>query len=107
MLELSNYDAVVGARYHGVALGVQSEVPGILIAIDSRTYELGKATGIPTVKPVDLLSVTKNTLKRIWEEFDPFLYDSRRVTLAQEFLNFLKKNGLEPTDHLKRIAESN
>lgn len=107
MLELSNYDAVVGARYHGVALGVQSEVPGILIAIDSRTYELGKATGIPTVKPVDLLSVTKNTLKKIWEEFDPFLYDTRRVTLAQEFLDFLKKNGLEPTDHLKRIAESN
>ena len=107
MYELSNFDAVVGARYHGVALGLQAGIPGVLIAIDSRTYELGLATGVPTIKSIEIDSITRRYLKTRWEEFDPIAYDTSRVALAQRFHRFLKDNLLEPTDHLKKLADPN
>jgi hypothetical protein len=107
MYELSNFDAVVGARYHGVALGLQAGIPGVLIAIDSRTYELGLATGVPTIKSIEIDSITRRYLKTKWEEFDPIAYDSSRVALAQRFHRFLTDNLLEPTDHLKKLADPN
>jgi len=106
MYELSNFDVVVGARYHGVALGLQAGVPGVLIAIDSRTYELGLTTGIPMVKPSEITSVTRRNLRSLWENFDPVAFDTARIDLAQKFHNFLTTNLLEPTDHLKRLTDS-
>jgi hypothetical protein len=107
MYELSNFDIVVGARYHGVALGMQAGIPGVLIAIDSRTFELGLTTGIPTVKPSEIDSMTRRILKTMWGKFDAVAYDSNRIAMAQRFHEFLIANSLQPTDHLKRLVDSN
>lgn len=107
MLELSHFDVVVGARYHGVALGMQAGVPGIVIDIDGRTHELGISTRIPMFKPRDATDISRSYLKKIWDEFDPVMYDLNRIDLARRFLKFLTDNLLEPTDHLKKLADSN
>jgi hypothetical protein len=40
------YDLVVGTRYHGVAIGIQAEIMGTILSIDSRTEELAQTSGI-------------------------------------------------------------
>lgn len=105
MLELSRYDVVVGARYHGVALGIQAGVPGMIFEIDSRTSELGESSGIPTVLPSDYDYLNRRTLESIWSKFDPDKFDDNRIMQARRFFSFLINNGLEPSDHLKSLVD--
>lgn len=106
MLELSRYDVVAGARYHGVALGLQSEIPGVLFGFDTRTQELGTTSGIPVALPEDFDYLSHRTLEHIWSRFDSNQYDKNRIEMAQKFTSFLVSNGLQPSTHLMKLADS-
>lgn len=106
MLELSRYDVVAGARYHGVALGLQSETPGVIFGFDTRTQELGATSGIPVASPLDFDFLSPRALEKIWSGFDPQQFDQNRIEMAQKFISFLLGNGLRPSRHLEIIADS-
>lgn len=103
MLELSNYDVVAGARFHGVALGVQAGIPGIVFGFDSRTLELAQTACIPVVEPQECSYISRRALEDFWKRFDPVDFDKNRITKAREFYNFCIGNGLTPSDHFKQL----
>lgn len=104
MLELSRYDVVAGARFHGVALGLQAGVPGVLFAIDSRTAELGESSGYPTIDPISVSGIDRRLLEKTWAEFDSEAFDRNRIQKARSFYTFVVNNQLDPTDHLKALV---
>lgn len=101
---LRHFDLVVGPRYHGVAIGVQSEVPSCAITMDARTEELCSQTGVKFIKmssiskdmkPEDLIELSQ------WTRSDAEKLDAIRVQAAGVFVEFLEDNGLVPSSHLK------
>lgn len=99
---LSHYNFVLGPRYHGVALGIQAGIPGTVVAIDSRTLELSKETGI---KVVDISEFKEGEAHNVvdrckWTEGDALRFDAHREEKAGIMLGFLESNNLEPSDHL-------
>jgi hypothetical protein len=101
-----HFSMVIGPRYHGVALPVQTGVPGKVIAIDSRTEELSSTTGIPFVRYKDVESHTAEELIQIcrWEQQDADFYDEQRSKNAQGYMPFLEANGLAFNDYLNQLV---
>lgn len=103
---LRKFDLVIGPRYHGVALGLQSGVPGCVFTIDSRTRELCEETAIKSI-PIDKLKSASAqelvTLSR-WTQQDAELFDANRELKVKTYQSFLRSNDIEPSDHLMKLA---
>jgi len=91
---LRRFDFVVGARIHGVMLGIQAGIPGLCIAHDSRTMELCQKSKIPYVLADevkdgmvldDLISLSN---------FDGKAFDENRRELSAQYVTFFKNNNL-------------
>lgn len=101
--ELSHFDFVIGARIHGVMLGLQAGVPSVCIAFDSRTRELCEVMHIPYVTPDKIADgVTINDLERLFT-FDPVDFDKNRKMLAKRYIDFLTGNRLKIQDWLNNF----
>ena len=106
MATLKRSDLTIGARYHGVALALQTEKMGVTITIDSRTKELCEQTGVPNLSVDDIKQpITRNYLKKLIN-FDPINYDKHRSDRAKNYMSFLIDNELVPADYLKSIADA-
>ncbi|MCP6134939.1 polysaccharide pyruvyl transferase family protein, partial [Klebsiella pneumoniae] len=46
---LRRYDYAIGPRFHGVALAIQAERPGVVLHVDSRTQEMALTMAIPSL----------------------------------------------------------
>jgi hypothetical protein len=105
---LRHYDAVVGARYHGVALGVQAGIPGATLHIDNRTRELSVTTGIPSigVEEVEGMSVESIVDAARWNEAQGERFDQNRKKRAAWMARFITSCGLQPSARLSAIAEA-
>lgn len=105
---LSRFEAVVGPRYHGVALGMQCGIAGCVFTIDSRTEELCTETAIKSIPVgqmqgknlVDLLAIAE------WSVDEGTQFDSNRRKKAVECEQFILANGLQPSEHLKKIINA-
>ncbi|MFE5310541.1 polysaccharide pyruvyl transferase family protein [Isoptericola sp. NPDC056605] len=106
MHALRHYDAVVGARYHGVAFGVQIGIPGRVLHIDNRTKELATTTGIPSTAVEDIVGMTSDEIVGLlpWDDAAGREFDANRQSKAQAMIDFLTANGLEPSAQLRAIA---
>jgi hypothetical protein len=103
---LRSTDFVIGARIHGVMLGLQAGVPGLCIAHDSRTREMCETMGVPFVMAQD---VSKGfSLEEIKSKFvfDGATFDVLRKTLASRLNNFLIENEISSSTLLKKIINS-
>ncbi len=103
---LSRADCVLGPRYHGVALGMQAGKPGYVITIDSRTQELCDGTGIKSLPVAEALQWDADRLVEFarWSADDAMAFDANRSQKAVICADFLRSNGLEPSDHLTALA---
>jgi polysaccharide pyruvyl transferase WcaK-like protein len=102
---MRKFDFVVGARFHGVMLGIQAGVPGGVIAHDSRTLELCQTIGIPVRDYTEVPDhFTINDLKAMFP-FDGATYDRRRAKLARALADMLACAGIALTSrNLSAIA---
>lgn len=103
---LRHYDAVIGPRYHGVALGVQIGIPGVVLHIDNRTKEMAETTGIPTVgiaeiKDRDLAEIV---LLARWTQETGAAFDSNRRVRASDTADFLSANKVGVSAQLRSLA---
>jgi hypothetical protein len=105
MDSLTRYDLTIGPRYHGTQLAIQAEKMGCVVAIDSRTEEMCRQTGVPVLTLADLEKepITRTSLKKLIQ-FDGEAYDTFRQERAQNYVTFLENNGLTPKPYLKKIA---
>lgn len=105
---LRHYDAVIGPRYHGVALGVQAGIPGVVLHIDNRTRELAETTGIPSVGIAELedRDLAEIVLTARWTEEMGAAFDANRRTRAADTAAFLTANKVGVSAQLTAIAEA-
>ncbi|WP_404311772.1 polysaccharide pyruvyl transferase family protein [Agrococcus terreus] len=106
MHTLRHYDVVVGARYHGVAFGVQAGVPGMVLHIDNRTRELAATTGIPSVGVGEIAELSHEELvqRALWDDRAGLDFDRNRAVRAGRMVAFLESNGIRPSEQLHSIA---
>lgn len=99
---LDKFDAVIGPRYHGVALALQHSVPGCVFTIDSRTEELCDETAVKSIHVSKLKSLETEELIRVsrWNSDDAEKYDVNRGVKASVFRDFLYANNIEPSEQL-------
>lgn len=91
---IRRFDFIVGARIHGVMLGIQAGVPGLCIAHDSRIRELCEKCKIPYVLASDVKDgVTLSDLVKL-SSFDGKAFDRNRAEIAEEYRNFISNNGI-------------
>ncbi|ESQ88902.1 hypothetical protein ABAC460_14065 [Asticcacaulis sp. AC460] len=102
---LTRYDLTIGPRYHGTQLAIQAAKMGCVVAFDSRTEEMCRQTGVPFLTKGQLAGqhLTRGNLKALIK-FDGEAYDAQRRERAQNYVTFLRDNGLDPREHLLKIA---
>jgi Polysaccharide pyruvyl transferase len=100
MEHLRGVDFVVGARIHGVMLGLQAGVPGLCIAHDSRTRE---TMGVPFVMASEVMAGLTLEDIRARCVFDGAAFDARRRDMAARLDEFLRANDIAVSAWLRRI----
>ena len=88
----SNHDLVIGTRLHGVVAGLLSGTPSVLVTHDTRTEEMGRQAGIPTVRADDLLSAPNIDPQQILDQADFGAFNARQRDYYKGFKDFLKSN---------------
>lgn len=103
---LRRFDFVVGTRIHGTVLGLQSGVPALCIATDSRTLELCQTMRVPYIAAKDCVERLKlEDLSRLFsDQFDAAEFDANRHALAKAYCAFLEGNGLTVAPDMKKLA---
>jgi Polysaccharide pyruvyl transferase len=86
-------DFVAGTRLHGNIAGVLAGTPSLLIAHDSRTFELAKYHGIPYV--MDTTLGEGLDLAKVYEETDFSSFEAKQPETFERYRNFLEKNDLD------------
>lgn len=99
-------DFSTGMRIHGTMVPLQSGVPAILIAHDSRTVGLADAMGVPWMSPDDYLDLMPRGPKGVFEAFSEKIqgFDEKRAVLAQIMVDFLNSNRLTPNASLLALT---
>lgn len=99
---LRRFDFVVGARIHGVMLGIQAGIPGLCVAHDSRTLELCQKCKIPYVLAdhvkdgmilEDLVSLSN---------FNGREFDENRRAISAQYMTFFRNNSLPEVSGVQR-----
>ena len=99
---LDKFDAVIGPRYHGVALALQHAIPGCVFTIDSRTKELCEETAVKAIHMSELKGldgITRNDLPTLFK-FDYEKFDNNRKILAKKYVEFLLANKMPCAQYL-------
>jgi hypothetical protein len=90
---LRRFDFIVGARIHGVMLGIQAGVPGLCIAHDSRIRELCEKCKIPYVLAEDVKNgIVLSDLVEL-SRFDGKEFDKNRLNISEQYQKFFLNNG--------------
>lgn len=98
---LKSKQRVLGTRLHGAILALNSGVPAMLLAHDSRTSEMIDFAGIPTASPDDFDGdFSQARLDRMFSDIDVDGYKARRASNFQIYRQFMQANGLPLRDGL-------
>ncbi|WP_254656363.1 polysaccharide pyruvyl transferase family protein [Roseovarius sp. 217] len=98
-------DLSVGMRIHGTVVPLQSGIPSVLIAHDSRTIGLADIMSVPHISPETFLEIAAIGPQALFETFAEQIanYDVNRKTLAQTMQDYLVANGLTPHEALNGL----
>jgi hypothetical protein len=89
---LSAFDFVVGTRFHGNVAGTLADTPAVLLAHDSRTWELAGYLGLPHLR-MDALDGTP-TAAELFAAYQPDEFNRVYPERFGAFTAFLERNGL-------------
>lgn len=91
---ISEFDFVLGTRFHGTLMGLLSGVPSFLFVHDSRTREMAEFLDVPHI---DIRKVGTLDLHKLYEETDLKTLDVKYQYLYKNYVEFLDENGLAHT----------
>lgn len=101
---LKDHDMMIGTRIHGNMAGLAAGIPGVLIAHDSRTGELGRTMKLPTASSNALLEAESlsDLVKKV--QFDGGAFDQWRKGAARRYIELFEKVGIKPNmKHFNQI----
>ena len=92
---LRRYDYAIGPRFHGVALAIQAERPGVVLHVDSRTQEMAQTMAIPSL-PFEAVPTSdlRDVVARAWTAEAGIRFDTRRAALATVFCAALRDHRI-------------
>jgi hypothetical protein len=101
-----DYNMCIGPRFHGVAIAVQAGTPALGISVDSRTQEMFEECAIKSISSADFLRTNKEDIISlgIWNSHDADRFDTNRGRKAAIMIDFLRSNGLVPSEHLLSLS---
>lgn len=105
MEALKSTDFLIGTRIHGVIIALQSGIPALCIAHDTRTQELCEIMKIPHILFSQFNSkiFTHENLRALFS-FNPSEFDTNHRMLAKGAIHFMISNELEPSRYMYDIA---
>jgi hypothetical protein len=102
--DIQRYDFHVGTRIHGSQAAIQAGIPSVCLYIDSRTKELCTKMRIPHAPAIEFFEVfSLENLIELCRSWDWDEYDRQRIATAIQTDDFLSRNGIDPSQHLKRL----
>ena len=102
---LRRYDYAIGPRFHGVALAIQAERPGVVLHVDSRTREMAETMAIPTRSFDDApRSDLRDVVANAWTPGTGAAFDTRRATLARVFRTALEAHDITVSARLAALG---
>jgi SAM-dependent methyltransferase len=93
-------------RIHGTIVSIQSGIPGVCIAHDTRTAELIASGKLPGASAQDFKE-SKSDIRALLASisFSGEEFDENRRVVAQEYANLFRQVGLSPSPHLCALAD--
>lgn len=92
---MTGYGRAFGTRLHATIMALNSGVPAILVHHDSRTREMSKFAGLPSIS-ADQACVSDAGIQDCFRAADLETYFLTRRTNMKVYAGFLAGNGLKP-----------
>lgn len=88
----SNYDMIMGMKFHGTMMGAINGIPSIWITHDDRTEELCEVISLPHIRLDEIIKKDgiKDAVKEAYEEVNIRKY----IECFEKYKEFLRDNGL-------------
>ena len=102
--DMRDVDVCIGTRLHGNMAAIAAGTPGIIIAHDSRTGELGQTMHLPSLSLADAMSANslQEALARV--QFDGVAFDTWRAEAAKSYVAAFAKMQIPLTPHVHALA---
>lgn len=100
---MRSIDFSIGTRIHGNIAAVLAGTPAYIIAANSRVLELAEYHNIPHIA-VNEFDFSK-PVRDIYEETDFSVVNKGHKERYENFVDFLKVNGLTPVEHPNRYFD--
>jgi hypothetical protein len=96
MQKIKRSELVIGTRYHGVTMAIQSGIPGCVYTIDTRTEELCKFTGTKYLAASIASNLDEHALieASLWTPEDSLNFHQKRSHALRVLIDFLKSNSI-------------
>ncbi len=89
---LDGVDFVFGTRFHGNVVALQRGIPACVVCHDTRTEEICRHLGIPSVS---IMEIEEVRVADLYERVDCDRLNARYAELYPAYVNFLARNKLK------------
>lgn len=102
--DMHTMDVCLGTRLHGNMIAIAGGTPGVIIAHDSRTGELGQTMHLPRLDMADVMAATsiRDALHKV--HFDGAAFDAWRQQTAQAYVAAFDRMGIPISAHVQALA---
>ncbi len=104
--DMRDIDVCLGTRLHGNMAAIAGGTPGVIIAHDSRTGELGQTMHLPRLDMADVMAAgsLQEALSKI--AFDGAAFDRWRQETAAAYVEAFTRIGVPIAPHVKALADA-
>lgn len=102
--DMRDVDVCLGTRLHGNMAAIAGGTPGVIIAHDSRTGELGQTMHLPSLDIADAMAAgsVQEGLAKV--RFDGAGFDDWRRRTARSYVQAFARMGIPIAAHMKTLA---
>lgn len=102
--EMRSMDLSIGTRLHGNMASIAAGTPGVIIAHDSRTGELGQTMHLPRLSMDEAMAATdlRDAIGRI--QFDGATFDRWRAATARTLTTAFERLDIPVSAHVRALA---
>lgn len=102
--EMRGMDLALGTRLHGNMAAIAAGTPGVIIAHDSRTGELGQTMHLPHLDFDAAMAAPSLAAALDAVHFDPAAFDTWRAATARRLCAVFDRLEIPVSGHVRRLA---
>lgn len=102
--DMRDIDICLGTRLHGNMAAIAGGTPGVIIAHDSRTGELGQTMHLPRLDMADVMAAETLSEALTKIKFDGGAFDAWRRDTAAAYVEAFTRIGVPIAPHIQALA---